>query len=304
MLPRDVNWEGCRDASGFRRPAADFRVELSENTLRPGDEMNVRVSLVPRDGFEVRRGAVVIECIESYVELSPSMNTGRYGTGRQRLKGSRILYRHEEVIIEDGRMRRGLPFYCDFEWVVPSDALPTVIGESRDVFDIGIAWTVTTSFDVAGARDFNDRQQIAIGSPLADTDEASRTLVREFTDDEVALTLTLGRSGYVSWETIEGTLRAEVLQDLDVTEVRAELVRIESFGYDGDDFLVGRVRLEGEADLPQGGTREWHFRLETGEVYAPTLRTDYSSIRWLVRCVLARRMRLDTRIEQEVRVVV
>ena len=53
-------------------------------------------------------------------------------------------------------------------------------------------------------------------------------------------------------------------------------------------------------DLCQGAIREWHFHFETGEVYAPTLTTDYSSVRWMVRCVLARRMRFDTLIEQEV----
>lgn len=286
--------------SRFRRPAADFRVELGETTLKPGDELNVRVSLIPRDGFQVRRGTVVIECIESYVELSPGMNTGRYGQGTQRLKGTRTLYREEEVIIDDGRMRRGLPFYADFDWVVPSDALPTATGESREVFDVGIAWTVTTSLDVAGARDFYDQQQIVVGSPPAVEDEPSGMLAREVADDESALTLTLAKGKYSSWEVIEGTLRVEISQDLDVSEVRAELVRVEAFGYDGDDFLAGRVRLEGDTELRQGGTREWHFQLETGEVYAPTLSTEMSSVRWVVRCVLARRMRFDTFIEQEI----
>ena len=286
--------------SRFRRPAADFRVELSETTLRPGDELKVRVSLVPRDGFQVRRGTVVIECIESYVEILSGMHTGRYGQGTRRMKGTRILYRQEEVIIDDRRMRRGLPFYADFDWVVPSDALPTVIGHSRDVFDVGIAWRVTTSLDVAGARDFYDQQQIVVGSPPAAPDEPSESLVREIADDESALTLTLAKGMYSSWEMIEGTLRAEILQDMEVTEVRAELVRVESFGYDGDDFLAGRIRLEGDADLRQGETREWQFQLETGEVYAPTLMTDYSSVKWMVRCVLARRMRFDTFIEQEI----
>ena len=290
--------------SRFRRPAADFRVELSETILRPGDGLRVRVSLIPRDGFQVRRGTVVIQCVESYVEITPGMNTGRYGSGRQRMKGSRILYWHEEVIIDGGRMRRGLPFYGDFDWAVPSDALPTVTGESRDVFDVGIAWSVTTSLDVAGARDFNDRQQLMLGSARTAPDEEPEPVVREMADDECKMTLTIASGMYSGWEEVEGTLRAEILQDLDVSEVRAELVRIESFGYDGDEFLAGRVRLEGDTELRQGRTREWRFRLETGEVYAPTVSTDYSSVTWLVRCVLARRMRLDTRIEQEIKVVV
>ena len=289
--------------SRFRRPAADFRVELSETTLRPGNELNVRVSLVPRDGFQVRRGVVMISCVESYVEISPGMNTGSYGTGRQRLKGSRILYTHEEVIIDGGRMRRGLPFYADFDWVVPPDAPPSVIGESRDVFDVGIAWSVRTSLDVAGARDFNDEQQLTLGSARAAMNEEPKPIARAAADNECRMTLTIDSGEYSGWEEVEGTLRAEILQDMDVSEVRAELVRIESFGYDGDEFLAGRVRLEGGTELGQGRTREWQFRLETGEVYAPTVSTDYSSVTWLVRCVLAKRMRLDTRIEQEIRVV-
>ncbi len=286
--------------SGFRRPAADFRVELSETALRPGDELRVRVSLIPRDGFQVRRGTIVIECVESYVMISPGMNTGRYSTGTQRLKGTQILYRHEELIIENGRMRRGLPFYADFDWVVPSDALPTVIGESRDVFDVGIAWTVTSSLDVAGARDFHDRQQLTLGSARTAVDEEPEPIVRDIADDECRMTLTIDSGKYSGWEMVEGTLRVEILQDMDVSEVRAELVRIESFGYDGDDFLEGRIRLEGDSELRQGETREWRFQLETGEVYAPTVSADYSSVTWLVRCVLARRLRFDSRIEQEI----
>ena len=289
--------------SRFRRPAANFSVELSETRLQPGDELNIRVVLSPRDGFEVRRGTVVIECIESYVELSPGMNTSRYGQGTQRLKSTRIQYRQEEVIIDGRRMRRGLPFSADIDWVVPSDALPTVIGDSGHTFDVGIAWTITTSLDVAGARDFYDQQQLMVGS-LPIKDEAPETPVVELADDECALALTLAKGRYGPWEVIEGTLRAEILQDMDVTEVRAELVRLQSFGYDGDEFLAGRMRLEGDPDLQQGGVREWHFQLETGDVYAPSLRTELSSVNWLVRCILARRMRLDTRIEQEIVVVV
>ena len=63
--------------SGFRRPAADFRVELSESTLRPGDELRVRVSLIPRDGIQGAEAAsYAIQSLESYVVISPGMNGG------------------------------------------------------------------------------------------------------------------------------------------------------------------------------------------------------------------------------------
>ena len=88
--------------SRFRRPAADFRVELSETTLQPGDELNVRVSLIPKDGFQVRRGSLEIVCTESFVEYVSTMRAGRHGAhySTQRLKATRILSRYEKVFMD------------------------------------------------------------------------------------------------------------------------------------------------------------------------------------------------------------
>ena len=58
--------------------------------------------------------------------------------------------------------------------------------------------------------------------------------------------------------------------------------------------------LEPEASLPAGEIREWSFRLNVGKVSAPTLKTDKSSVRWLVKGVLSRRMRRDLRVEREI----
>ena len=76
-----------------------------------------------------------------------------------------------------------------------------------------------------------------------------------------------------------GSLRAEMLQKVDVSEVRVELVRIEKFGNVGRDHTADRVVLEPEASLTSGQMREWSFRLNVGKVSAPTLKTDKSSVR-------------------------
>ena len=146
--------------SRFRQPAADFRVELSETTLQPGDELNVRVALIPRDGFQVRRGSLDLVCLETYEEL---IHHSRYGA--QRHKATQVLSRDEKVFIDGTAVRRGLPYYADVNVVVPPDALPTVRGAIMRSIDVGITWTVTTSLDVAGARDFHDSQEITVVSP-------------------------------------------------------------------------------------------------------------------------------------------
>ena len=58
----------------------------------------------------------------------------------------------------------------------------------------------------------------------------------------------------------------------------------------------GSVRLV----VPAGETREWRFLMNVGNVTAPSLKTEKSSVRWLVKGVLSRRMRPDLRVEREI----
>ena len=288
--------------SGFRRPAADFRVELSRTTLQPGDGLNVRVSLTPREDFHVRRGRVEIECVETYVDdIRTSQAVTTSGSSTRRYKGTSVLSRYEKVFTEAGAIRRGLSYSFDVDWTVPLNAQPTAKGVSVDSIDVGIAWVVTTSVDVADAGDFNDVQEITVVAPRAIGNKPTSPLVAQNTDDRCALTLTLPTGFARSEETIEGSLRAEILQDMRLSEIRAELIRVEAFGlFVGKDYREDLVKVDGSLSLRRGETREWRFQLNTGQVDAPSLRTDNSSVQWLVKCVLARRLRFDARIEREI----
>ena len=283
--------------SRFRRPAADFRVELSETTLQPGDELNVRVSLIPKDGFQVRRGSLDLVCLETYEEL---IHHSRYGA--QRHKATQVLSRDEKVFIDGTAVRRGLPYYADVNVVVPPDALPTVRGAIMRSIDVGITWTVTTSLDVAGARDFHDNQQITVVRPPMPSDAPSSPIVTEAAHNWCALTLNLPTGSACSGDRLDGSLRAEILQDVSVSEVSVELFRVEAFGSAVQDYTEDIMTLDTDLELRRGETREWPIRISVGEVFTPSLQTRNSSIRWLVKCVLARRMRFDAQIEQEIRV--
>lgn len=284
--------------SGFRRPAADFQVELSETTLQPGNKLKVRVSIVPKEDFQARRGRVEIVGTETYVDDIRTKQT-RYGT--RRYEETRILSRCEKVFVEYSAMRRGLSYSFDVDWAVPLNAPPSARGVRVDAIDVGIIWTVKTSVDVADAGDFHDTQEIAVVAPQVIGRTPSSPLVAQNKDDRCVLTLTLPTRSARSRGTVEGSLRVEISQDMKVSEVRAELIRVEAFGlYAGKDYREDLVKVDGGLGLRSGETREWRFQLKTGDVYAPSLQTNTSSVRWLVKCVLARRMRFDARIEQEV----
>lgn len=288
--------------SGFRRPAADFRVELSETTLRPGDQLKVRVSIIPKEDFQARRGRVEIVCEESFVDdLRTTHNVTSSGSSTRRYEGTRIHSRYEKVFMGDSTMRRGLSYSFDVDWTVPINAPPTASGVRVDSIDVGIAWTVTTSVDVAEAGDFHDSQELPVVAPRAISNAPSSPLVAQNTDERCVLTLTLPTGSARSCDTVDGSLRADISRDMRVSEVRAELVRVEAFGlHVGKDYREDLVKVDGGLMLRRGETREWRFQLKTGQVYAPSLRTDNSVVTWLVKCVLARRMRFDARIEREI----
>ena len=102
-----------------------------------------------------------------------NMYTSILAVRRTAPQGDAILSRYEKVFIDGTAVRRGLPYYADVNVVVPPDALPTVRGAIMRSIDVGITWTVTTSLDVAGARDFHDSQQITVVRPPMPSDAPS-----------------------------------------------------------------------------------------------------------------------------------
>ena len=166
----------------------------------------------------------------------------------------------------------------------------------------GITWEVTASLDVAGARDIHCNQPVSVmGSPSAD-DTRSRPVVAQVGHEQCNLTLTVSSEDARSGDTLDGDLRAEMLQDVTAEEIRVALVRAEKFGNEGKNKTVDEVTFERDVSLRPGHSREWRFKLNVGQVAVPSLKTEKSSVRWLVKAWLTRNMRRDLRIEQEVRV--
>ena len=112
--------------------------------------------------------------------------------------------------------------------------------------------------------------------------------------------LDLSRGAAQSGDRIDGALRAEPLQDFTASEARVELVRSENFGNTAKDEVVDQVTLERDPSMQSGNAREWRFTLDVGQVSMPSLKTEKSSVRWLVRAVLDRSLRTDPKVEQDI----
>ena len=280
--------------SHFRRPQADMELHIDKTVLHPGDDVEARVSLVPKSDFHIRHGTLELACVETYVQTTST----QYGT--QFHERTQILSQAEETFSSNGAIRKGASYSTSITLAVPPDALPTVNGATVNRIQPGIAWKVTTTLDVAGARDIRQTQEVTVVQPPTVDDAQPRPVIAQSTHRQCVLTLTLSSGNARSGDRMNGSLRAEMMQDVTAAEVRAELVRVEQFGNSGQDHSVDMVSLERDVSLESDRTREWRFRLDVGQIDVPSLKTEKSSVKWLVKGIVDLRMRTDLRVEQEI----
>lgn len=280
--------------SRFRRPDADLRIHVDKTVLSPGDGLEVRVDLVPKSNFDVRNGRLELICTETYIQKTSS----QYGTHYQRKTETR--FRVGDTFSDSGTLRSGVKYSTRMTFDVPADGAGTIRGTKVRDIEPGISWEVRADLDVASARDLSASCEITVVEPPKPEEVVSQPVVAEVSHRQCNITLVFSPHAVRSGDKLEGTLSIEPLMDMTVTDVRAELVREEKFGNDAQEHVVDQVTLEPELTLSAEDNREWRFRLDVGSVDVPSLKTDKSSVRWLVKGVLARAMRTDLRVEREI----
>ncbi len=280
--------------SDFGRPKADLNIRLDRTSLYPGDELEARVELLPREDFHVRLGKVELVRVETCVQITRS----QYGTHYSKKTHATSLA--EEILMENQIVRRVSGYSTKARFALPPDALPTLNGAAVRNIQPGIAWEVRASLDVTRARDMSHSEAFTVGKTLTENDAPPRPVVAEAEHRQCALTLEVSQGEAQSGDKLDGRLRAKMLQDVEAAGVRVELVRVEKFGNESQDHVADMAALEQEGALRSGEMREWRFTLDVGEVGAPSLKTENSSVKWLAKGIMDRRMRRDLRVEQEI----
>ena len=278
----------------LRRPDVDVQISVNRSALHAGDKLDAEVRLLPKADFRVRHGRVELVCTETWVQRIDS----QYGPSYHRK--TEVLSSQEETFLEDQTVRNGVPYSADLRVTVPRDALPTLRGALVQKIQPGITWAVKVDMDVARVRDIKESQEITVVATPAPRGGRPVPAVTESTRGGCPLTLELSLSEARSGDRVDGTLRAEPQGDVTASEARVELVREEKFGNTAKNQVVDQVTFERDLSLQSGDEREWSFSLDVGRVAMPSLKTEKSSVRWLVRAVLDRSLRTDPKVEQEI----
>ena len=278
----------------FRRPDVDVQISVNKSDFHAGDELDARVALLPKGDFRVRHGRVELVCIETWVQRVDS----QYGSSYHRKTNA--LSRAGETFMGDQAVRNGVPYPADLRVTLPRDALPTISGAMVQKIQPGIAWAVKVDMDVARARDIKESQEVTVVPTPAPRGSRPVPTVTESSRGGCPLTLELSRGAAHSGDRVDGSLRAEPQGDVTASEARVELVREEKLGNTAKNQVVDQVTFERDLSLQSGDEREWSFSLDVGRVSVPSLKTEKSSVRWLVRGVLDRSLRTDPKVEQEI----
>ena len=281
----------------LRRPDVDVQIHVNKSVFHAGDELDAHVRLAPKGDYRVRHGRVELVCTETWVQRVDS----QYGPSYHRK--TEVLSSEGVTFMDDQTVRNGVPYSADLRVSVPRDALPTLSGALVQKIEPGIAWAVKVDMDVARARDIHESQEVTVAAtpaprddrPVPTATESRRGPVRPYAG---VVPERAARSG----NRVDGTLRAEPLQNFTASEARVELVREEKFGNTAKNQVVDEATLERDPSLKSGETREWSFSLDVGQVAMPSLKTEKSSVRWLVRAVLDRSLRTDPKVEQDINV--
>ena len=280
----------------LRRPDVDVQIHVNKSVFHAGDELDAHVRLAPKGDYRVRHGRVELVCTETWVQRVDS----QYGPSYHRK--TEVLSSEGETFMDDQTVRNGVPYSADLRVSVPRDALPTLSGALVQKIEPGIAWAVKVDMDVARARDIHESQEVTVAATPAPRDDRPVLTATESRRGQCVLTLELSRGAARSGNRVDGTLRAEPLQNFTASEARVELVREEKFGNTAKNEVVDQVTLERDPSLRSGETRDWSFNLDVGQVAMPSLKTEKSSVTWLVRAVLDRSLRTDPKVEQEIEV--
>ena len=88
--------------SRFRRPNAELRVEVNKSVIEPGDEIEARVSLIPKSNFEVREGKVELVMLDTYIQRIQN----QYGASYHKRTNDEVIA--SESLMDDGKVRRGV----------------------------------------------------------------------------------------------------------------------------------------------------------------------------------------------------
>ena len=265
-----------------------------------GETVHARVTLMSEKEVKIQEGRVVLVYQEEYEYKHRRHSRDSHGHPRTTVATSWDTDEREvnrEVFLGETSIPAGTTKTYEFDLPIPTNAAPSARAEI-----VHINWLVKATLDRRMAGDIEDRIDLPVfaGAPGTSVQPGESGVSNE--PDEADLIFSLPGKEWVMGETIAGRLRINPKKEFDVTEIRVELVRRERVPRDmGHEHATATpVKLSDGTGLKPGQNLTLPFNLVIPSPVPATFSTPNSTLDWMLRGVLARRLRKDTIVEQEI----
>lgn len=285
-----------------KTPELTLTLDRADGVYRPGDLIGIVVDLLPGKDYRVRSGTVRLAGTVHFQVRSKSTSTDSDGHASESYSYSwerDDLYAVQDQFLGETTLTRDVPQHYTFQVQLPGDARPSAIGKI-----LRVAWQVEVKFDRPMAGDLRAEAELRVPARAPRGPAAPQPFGASNEPQEADLALVLPGADAVAGQPFTGELRILPRKDFGVTDVRLELTRHENVPHDQghtEDQTV-TVKLAGGTKFKAGQLVTFAFQAPLPPDAAPSTQTEHGSLTWALTGVLARRLRRDTTIRQELAV--
>jgi sporulation-control protein spo0M len=264
----------------------------------PGDDVTAKITIESRSKVKIReaRAALVARDMCLYQDDTYTSDFSAPTTNWSSF--DREIDRQE--LLDQGVIAAESTQTFDFSATIPPDASPTC---NRGAF-VKLNWLVKVTLDRPMAPDVNvDTEFLVLSTPPGEL-IAPGEFGQSNDPDEAEMAIYLPSKEWVLGDTVDGELRINPQTEFDVTEIRISLAQVETvYQGQGNQYQIkSRIQVAENLKLQPGQKLVYPFSFTIPDDGQVTTNTGSGSISWMVRGVLARPMRPDTYIEEEISV--
>lgn len=272
-------------------------LDRANKIYAPGETIHATVRVEGVKDLKIQRGVIALVSREEY-EYRDEYRDSDGDQKTRTVKTSDEVKAWEQQFLGETTIKANSNQTFEFDMQLPSNALPSVEGGKI----LNHEWLVKTTLDRKLAGDVEDKQTVYVLTGASDKMLGAGTYGSSNEPGEAELLLRVPNTQFSIGGIVAGELVIRPQKDLDVTEIRVELERTENVPRDEGNIVKQKEqsRLAGGTKLTRGNEMVLPFQLKIPASAPITCRTRHGSIEWTLRGVLARRMRGDTQVEQEV----
>lgn len=267
-----------------------------------GETVNARIHIQGQKDLKIQEARVQLVCREEYKYRYESRSTDSDGSvdvsEEERWATDEQIVQRLQLMAE-GTIPSNFNQVFEFAASIPAGWPPTADGRI-----VRVKWQVKATLDRKLAADTEAVAELLVFSPP--TGQAGGVGAYGFSNQpsDAQMHFMLPQKEWALGETIQGQLVVQPEKTFDVSEIRLELIRTELVPRDlgNSQREILKVSLAGRTHLEAGQSLAYPFSVAVPTSAPPTLRTRNSAITWSLAGILARTLRSDVRVEDEVSV--